>query len=675
MDSVSSLLDNICSNNESYDLSNENIIQLEEQGNKCNNWKNIKLTTNEQKKTISNIINCNFDLKNDDMIYIGSFIDRVKIYDDIEVSSGLKNCTFSGTCIISNNCYIIDTMHIRNTVIGECCVIMGCGIINCYGVSSYSNNMEISIGPENGGREVFVYTGLKYSAICKSIVNRCSDENLPIRSFQSNKNIIGSHSVIINCDMIRNSLIGAYSSIKSSSIDTCTLNSNEDRPIRVFDKATLKCCILNHDCSASGSCHAENVYMFESSSIGEYARVVQSIVGPDSSIAGGECHHSLLGPFVGFHHHSLLIASTWAMGRGNIGYGAKIGANHTGRVNDQECILGEGCFMGLDSAIKFPFNILGSPYSIIAANTKCQSQKLSFPFSLLYSEENEVNSNKTFIKPGWILSANPYLLERSEMKYGKRSKAKYHNTNFPILRPSIMEMVMKSLKFLEQIVDNDKYKNELILTSDLDGCDMLGKCCLLMIDLKMAVKSYSNLLKRYALEVIFIHFIVILSLIRITLKGLFTVLQDDDMKSYFEDDNDISSLSSMPIEDLLQSDLTLYDNLDHNETLAFTKKITNHRIYILKSLYPLINWNEINENRDSDLTKNTISPLLQELLILENEYLNCIIKSKTRDTVRGSTIIPDYIQVNKSAKDGDDVIKVIKPKINNYIEKINAYLV
>ena len=506
MDSVSSLLDNICSYNESYYLCNEDISQLEYQGNKCNNWKNVKLTTNEQKTTIKKIVNCNFDVKYDEMIYIGSFTDRVKIYDDIEVSSGLTNCTFSGTCIISNNCYIIDTMHIRNTVIGEYCVIMGCGIINCCEVSSYGNNMEISIGPENGGREVYVYTGLKYSAICKSIVNRCSDENKPIKPFKSNKNIIGSHSVIIKCDMIRNSLIGSYSSIQSSSIDTCTLNSNEDRPIKVFDRATLKYCILNQDCSASGSCHAENVYMFESSSIGEYARVVQSILGPDSSIAGGECHHSLLGPFVGFHHHSLLIASTWTMGRGNIGYGAKVGANHTGRVNDQECVLGEGCFMGLDSALKFPFNMLGSPYSIIAANTKCQSQKLSFPFSLIYSgEENEEYSNKglTFIKPGWILSANPYLLERSEIKYGKRSKAKYHNTKFPILRPSIIEMVRKALIFLEQICD--KYKNNLILTSNLDGCEMLGKCCLLMIDLKMAISSYSNLLKRYALEVYLAH--------------------------------------------------------------------------------------------------------------------------------------------------------------------------
>jgi hypothetical protein len=39
------------------------------------------------------------------------------------------------------------------------------------------------------------------------------------------------------------------------------------------------------------------------------------------------------------------------MGRGNIAYGAKIGANHTGRVNDQECRLAEGLFIGLNVSL------------------------------------------------------------------------------------------------------------------------------------------------------------------------------------------------------------------------------------------------------------------------------------------------------------------------------------
>lgn len=60
-------------------------------------------------------------------------------------------------------------------------------------------------------------------------------------------------------------------------------------------------------------------------------KLTESILGPDSGVASGECLHSLVGPFVGFHHQALLIATIWPLGRGNVGYGANVGSNHTSR--------------------------------------------------------------------------------------------------------------------------------------------------------------------------------------------------------------------------------------------------------------------------------------------------------------------------------------------------------
>lgn len=60
-------------------------------------------------------------------------------------------------------------------------------------------------------------------------------------------------------------------------------------------------------------------------------KLTHSILGPDSGVGAGECHHSLVGPFVGFHHQALLIAAIWPLGRGNVGYGANVGSNHTSR--------------------------------------------------------------------------------------------------------------------------------------------------------------------------------------------------------------------------------------------------------------------------------------------------------------------------------------------------------
>ena len=67
------------------------------------------------------------------------------------------------------------------------------------------------------------------------------------------------------------------------------------------------------------------------------------------------------------HSLPLLLLAIWFEGKGNIGYGANIGSNHTGRLPDQESIPGEGVFFGLGCSIKYPCNLRNAPYSIIAS--------------------------------------------------------------------------------------------------------------------------------------------------------------------------------------------------------------------------------------------------------------------------------------------------------------------
>src|SRR5438093_5611883 len=111
--------------------------------------------------------------------------------------------------------------------------------------------------------------------------------------------------------------------------------------------------------------------------------VTASISGPNSGVAEGEVTASLLGPFVGFHHQALLIAALWPEGKGNVGYGANVGSNHTSKAPDQEFWPGEGTFFGLGVNIKFPADFSRAPYSIIASGVATLPQRVTFPFSLL----------------------------------------------------------------------------------------------------------------------------------------------------------------------------------------------------------------------------------------------------------------------------------------------------
>ena len=65
--------------------------------------------------------------------------------------------------------------------------------------------------------------------------------------------------------------------------------------------------------------------------------------------------------------------------------------------------MGEGCFVGLGVKIKFPFNSIDAPYSLIAGDCLAPT-RLTCPFSLILP--NNV------VKPGWVLQNNAYYVER-----------------------------------------------------------------------------------------------------------------------------------------------------------------------------------------------------------------------------------------------------------------------
>jgi hypothetical protein len=256
---------------------------------------------------------------------------------------------------------------------------------------------------------------------------------------------------ISHCATISNVFIGGYCKVNSSTLVNSSVLSN----CTVYN-SEVDGCIMHGSCSIEGKSLVSGVLMFPHSHISDGAIVSESILGPDSSVGVGEVKRSILGPFTGFHHTGLLIASLWPLGRGNIGYGAMIGANHTSRSNDQECLPGEGVFFGLASAIRFPFSMLMSPYSIVAANTVCLPQRLAFPFSLIARNETValqgvVDTSLCSLRPAWCLWANAYFLERSLSKFSKRRKSTEYRTDFPVFRPAIVDMVLDARNRLLQM--------------------------------------------------------------------------------------------------------------------------------------------------------------------------------------------------------------------------------
>lgn len=264
---------------------------------------------------------------------------------------------------------------------------------------------------------------MTYDRVCITVMNsQINGEQDTFKSSSANHldefhpiTIIAPDAVVSECPLVRNTFVGGGARVHGSTVANTIVLSTSALTSTISDSHVVDS-ILSPGCSVTRNSLVDKTFLFEHSCVDGAARVSESILGPDSGVAGGECSHSLLGPLAGFHHASLLIGAVWPLGRGNLSYGCMVGANHTGRVSDQECWLGEGCFFGLGSKVKFPFNALLAPYSLFASGVVCLPQVLALPFSLVVTPSEPlpaaVSPACNVLKPGWVLEHNPYMLER-----------------------------------------------------------------------------------------------------------------------------------------------------------------------------------------------------------------------------------------------------------------------
>jgi hypothetical protein len=233
----------------------------------------------------------------------------------------------------------------------------------------------------------------------------------------------------------------------------------------------------------------------EHATVERFGKVADSVIGPNSAIGGAEVTASLVGPFVGCHHQGLLIAARWPGGRGNLGYGAGVGCNHTSRAPDQEGVLGEGLFVGLGATVKYPVDLSHSPYSILACGLTLPPQRIAFPFSLVREADAPipgVHPGANVLIPGWMLMENLYAIQRCAMKFRSRDRARRHRLAHEVFRPDIMEFVDNACRRLEKCDG----RREVYTERDIPG---LGRNVLFERDRMAAVRCYTAHLERYRL--------------------------------------------------------------------------------------------------------------------------------------------------------------------------------
>ncbi len=450
-------------------LTRAEIVCLETHNNHCSDWNLIAVAPNF---TPDLIFGCFFSGE----CVMGSLHGAYRLLPcGILLPAGIYNARIHA-CEIGNGCHIHNVTAMRNVIVDHGATLAHVGMFSCRGETTFSNGSIVDVGIESGGRPVAICADLTI-ALAHTVAIRRHDYQLLeaydtwIKTYcvraKLDYSIVGAGALVCNTASLCDVYIDPGVSIDGATgIDTATILSSEAEPTIISHGALVRASCIGAGCEISDMAIVDRTLLTEHVHVTRHAKVTQSIVGANTHIAEGEITASLVGPFVGFHHQALLIAAMWPEGKGNVAYGANVGSNHTGKAPDQEIFCGEGTFFGLDTCIKFPADLTGSPYTIIASGVTTLAQRLEFPFSLINSPAvafDGVPAGYNELFPAWMLSENMYALKRNEEKFRSRNKARRTPIATDIFRPSIIELMRSARDRLAAVTEvHDWYSHEQI---------------------------------------------------------------------------------------------------------------------------------------------------------------------------------------------------------------------
>lgn len=465
-------------------------LQLERQGCWCADWTRVRVQEGFEPSPVR-------DTTFEGDVLLARFSGTVMLPGHVSLSTGIRRVHLRDAVV--GNCCLHDVGLVARQVIHDAAAVFRVGSLVASGTSSFATGHKVRVGLETGGREVplFAEMDLELAAWLAdnpqpSPEREAFEEALAAHAeaVRHRSGVVGEGSLVLNTATVRNSWIGAHARIDGAQLvrDAAVLSSI-DSPTMVRDGAIVEHAVLQHGTRVRSHAIVRSALLCECSGASRHAKVTQSILGCNTEIQEGEVTSSLVGPLVGFHHQSLLIAALWPEGRGNVAHGAALGSNHTGRTADQELRPAEGQFFGLSCLVKFPGNFQDAPWSLVASGCQVPPGRFSLPFSLIRQEAGE---ERPLASPGWMWLHNAWALERAQAKLVERDRTRAKICARPLLHLGILQQVEKARAAL---LASPAWK-----TVGREALPEAGMCRVTESDRNAGVDAYTECLRLSALR-------------------------------------------------------------------------------------------------------------------------------------------------------------------------------
>ena len=358
--------------------------------------------------------------------------------------SCLRDCVVAGPVVIRSCSLVHGYTVLRGTEIAHC------GVLSWNGTPG-ALSTEMRLGEETGLRSVPLNPVMDHAEAFRLALDPRGSEASRLREILDGMQVpgtLGPDALITGASKLEDTLVLSGARLDfPGPVTGCVLLPGSS----VSNNAQVHRSVLQWRAAADTMALVTDSVVGEGAVVERHGMLSRSFLGADSVLGEGEMTASLSGPFTAMHHQSLLIAALWPTGRGNVGYGANAGSNHTSRLPDQELRLGEGFFIGLGVSVKFPADYSRSPYSILATGITTLPQKVCFPFSLIsrpVHRPGEVPDGYNQIFPGRVLMENLYCLARNSWKYRNRATAVHTQLSLGFPGDDVVEMTREALERL-----------------------------------------------------------------------------------------------------------------------------------------------------------------------------------------------------------------------------------
>ena len=384
-------------------------------------------------------------------------------YNDLCLECGIRHSRISNSvigdyCTVRNVCYL-ENYHIGNRVmlfnIQEMCCTkhskFGNGILKKG--EPEEHRIWIGVANENEGRKILAFEDMIPAdayiwshyrddpELLKRFVELTEKNNTgELNTF----GIVEDDAVVKNSNIIKDAKIGAATYIKGAfKLKNITILSSEEEPSQVGEGVEMVNGILGYGSKIFYQAVAVRFVIGRNCQIKYGARLLNSVLGDNSTVSCCEVLNNLIFPFHEQHHNSSFLIATTVMGQSNIASGATIGSNHNSRSPDGEIFAKRGFWPGLCS--DFKHNSRFASFVLVSKGSYQYELDIPYPFALVAPGKN--GASKISIIPAWWFMYDMFAITRNKNKFLKRDKRvhKIQIIETDPLAPDTMQEIMQAL--------------------------------------------------------------------------------------------------------------------------------------------------------------------------------------------------------------------------------------